>query len=75
MLRDAPRSFASARLLEQCRRFAWLDGGSTGVPGSGNRSRSSEGDVAAHDDLVIAAAIALAVRSQARPLTLLTCKL
>lgn len=75
MLRVAPRTFASARLLEQCRRFAWLDGGATGVPGAGNRSRSSTGDAAAHDDLVIAAAIALAVRAQARPLTLLTCAL
>ncbi|MGH9789641.1 MAG: terminase [Candidatus Acidiferrales bacterium] len=75
MLRDAPRTFASARLLEQCRRFAWLDGGSTGVPGAGNHSRSSEGDAAAHDDLVIATAIALAVRAQARPVTLLTCEL
>ncbi len=76
MLRVAPRVFASARLLEQCRRFAWLNGGATGVSGAGNRSRSGDSDdAAAHDDLVIAMAIAQAVRAQARPLTLLTCAL
>lgn len=56
MLRDAPEAFASRRLLEQCRSFVYLDSGKSGaLPGE-------------HDDLVIAAAIALAVReTAARP--------
>jgi hypothetical protein len=45
MLRDAPQTFCSKRLLEQCRAF------------------SDSRDSAEHDDLVIAAAIAHAVRS------------
>jgi hypothetical protein len=50
MLRDAPAVFASRRLLEQCRSFVHHDNGKSGaLPGE-------------HDDLVIAAAIALAVR-------------
>jgi hypothetical protein len=53
MLRDAPEVFCSARLLDQCRNFSHLDGGEMGArPGSG------------HDDLVIALAIALAVRAE-----------
>jgi hypothetical protein len=53
MLRDAPRAFQSRRLLEQCRSFVYHDNGQTGaLPG-------------AHDDLVIAVAIALAVRELA----------
>lgn len=52
MLRDAPATFASRRLLEQCRSFAYGDDGAmAALPGT-------------HDDLVIAAAIALAVREQ-----------
>jgi len=52
MLRDAPATFASRRLLEQCRSFAYGDDcGMAALPGT-------------HDDLVIAAAIALAVREQ-----------
>jgi hypothetical protein len=56
MLRDAPEAFASRRLLEQCRSFVYHDNGKSGaLPGE-------------HDDLVIAAAIALAVReTAARP--------
>jgi hypothetical protein len=51
MLRDAPSAFASRRLLEQCRSFAYGDDGEmSALPGT-------------HDDLVIAAAIALAVRA------------
>jgi hypothetical protein len=52
MLRDAPATFASRRMLEQCRSFAYGDDCSmAALPGT-------------HDDLVIAAAIALAVREQ-----------
>jgi hypothetical protein len=52
MLRDAPATFASRRLLEQCRSFAYGDDCEmAALPGT-------------HDDLVIAAAIALAVREQ-----------
>lgn len=52
-LRGTPEMFASARLLEQCRSFAYHDNGqAAALPGT-------------HDDLVIAAAIALAVRAQA----------
>jgi hypothetical protein len=52
MLRDAPAAFASRRLLEQCRSFAYGDDcAMAALPGT-------------HDDLVIAAAIALAVREQ-----------
>lgn len=52
MLRDAPVTFASRRLLEQCRSFAYGDDCEmAALPGT-------------HDDLVIAAAIALAVREQ-----------
>ncbi len=55
MLREAPHVFMSQQLLEQCRGFSQLDGGGTGaLPG-------------AHDDLVMAAAIALAVRETSRP--------
>jgi hypothetical protein len=53
MLRDAPQAFASRRLLEQCRSFCYLENGAMGaLPG-------------AHDDLVMASAIALAFRAQA----------
>ena len=52
MLRDAPAVFSSRRLLEQCRSFAYGDDCEmAALPGT-------------HDDLVIAAAIALAVREQ-----------
>lgn len=52
MLRDAPATFASRRMLEQCRSFAYGDDcAMAALPGT-------------HDDLVIAAAIALAVREQ-----------
>lgn len=52
MLCDAPEIIASERLLEQCRTFTYGDDGEMGsLPG-------------AHDDLVIAMAIALAVRAQ-----------
>ncbi len=52
MLRDAPAVFTSRRLLEQCRSFAYGDDcAMAALPGT-------------HDDLVIAAAIALAVREQ-----------
>lgn len=51
MLRDAPAAFASPRLLEQCRSFAYDERGEMAArPGT-------------HDDLVMAAAIAYAVRS------------
>lgn len=50
MLREVPTAFASRRLLEQCRCFVYHDDGSTGALGG------------EHDDLVIAAAIAHAVR-------------
>jgi hypothetical protein len=50
MLRDAPKAFASARLLEQCRSYVYLRDGESGA-------RAGE-----HDDLVMAMAIALAVR-------------
>lgn len=56
MLRAAPEAFASRRLLEQCRSFVHHDSGKIGALAG------------EHDDLVIAAAIALAVReSAARP--------
>lgn len=49
-LRAVPGMFASRRLLEQCRGFSYGDNGTTGaLPG-------------AHDDLVMAAAMALAAR-------------
>ena len=52
MLRDAPATFASRRMLEQCRSFAYGDDcAMAALPGT-------------HDDLVIAASIALAVREQ-----------
>jgi hypothetical protein len=52
MLRDASAAFASRRLLEQCRSFAYGDDGEmSALPG-------------AHDDLIIAAAIACAIREQ-----------
>ncbi len=55
MLREAPQVFMSRRLLEQCRGYSQQDSGGTGpLPG-------------AHDDLVMAAAIALAVRESVRP--------
>ncbi len=52
MLRDAPGAFASQRLLEQCRGYSFRPGGETGAPPG------------AHDDLVMAMAIALAVRNR-----------
>jgi len=53
ILREAPQVFASQRLLEQCRAFVYHDNGEAcALPGS-------------HDDLVVAAAIAVAVRAQA----------
>ncbi len=59
MLRDAPKAFASARLLEQCRGYVYHQDGETGArPGE-------------HDDLVIAMAIALAVRKQGGAVQLL----
>ncbi len=59
MLRDAPEAIASRRLLEQCRSFVRLDGGASGAVAG------------ARDDLVMAAAIAYAVREQSRPAQLL----
>jgi hypothetical protein len=50
MLRDAPETFMSRRLLEQCRAYSHTDTGSTAAPPG------------AHDDLVMAAAIAHAIR-------------
>jgi hypothetical protein len=51
MLRQAPHTFHSRRMLEQCRGYSYLGGGQCGaLPGM-------------HDDLVMAAAIALAVRA------------
>ena len=59
MVRDAPQAFASARLLEQCRSYVYHQDGETGArPGE-------------HDDLVIAMAIALAVRKQGGAVRLL----
>lgn len=58
MLREAPEVFHSKRLLEQCRGYSYDDRGSTGaLAGS-------------HDDLVMAMAIALAVRASTRPVEL-----
>lgn len=58
MLRETPGVFQSRRLLEQCRGYSYDDRGSTSaLPG-------------AHDDLVMATAIALAVRTTARPVEL-----
>jgi hypothetical protein len=58
MLRDAPAVFSSRRLLEQCRSFAYGDDCEmAALPGT-------------HDDLVIAAAIAIAVREQGAGLRL-----
>lgn len=63
MFRDSPEAFASRRLLEQCRNFVYLDSGKSGaLPGE-------------HDDLVIAAAIALAVRETAAPPRLMSLQL
>lgn len=67
MLRDAPEVFNSLRLLEQCRSFAWTEDGSMAARGG-----TAGNDAGKHDDLVIAMAIALAVRAQAPPLELLT---
>jgi hypothetical protein len=67
MLRDAPEVFSSARLLEQCRSFSWTEDG-----GMAAREGTVSDDSSGHDDLVIAMAIALAVRAQAPPLELLT---
>jgi hypothetical protein len=67
MLRDAPEAFSSSRLLEQCRSFSWTEDG-----GMAARAGSAASDASAHDDLVIATAIALAVRAQAPPVELLT---
>ncbi len=53
MLREEPHVFASKRLLEQCRAFRYDADNETRAPAS------------SHDDLVIAMAIALAVRAQA----------
>jgi hypothetical protein len=51
MLRDAPESFSSQRLLEQLRAFSYDDSGRAAAPPG------------VHDDLVIAAGIACAVRA------------
>lgn len=67
MLRDAPETFNSSRLLEQCREFSWTAGGGMAARG-GRLANDSNG----HDDLVIAMAIALAVRAQSPPVELLT---
>lgn len=67
MLRDAPETFNSSRLLEQCREFSWTAGG-----GMAARGGSPTSDSSGHDDLVIAMAIALAVREQSPPVELLT---
>jgi hypothetical protein len=67
MLRDAPEAFNSVRLLEQCRSFSWTEDG-----GMAARGGTADSDPSGHDDLVIAMAIALAVRAQAPPLELLT---
>ncbi|MGH9366582.1 MAG: terminase [Thermoanaerobaculia bacterium] len=59
MLREAPEAFSSARLLEQCRSYAYLEKETTGArPGT-------------HDDLVMAMAIALAVRAHSTDIQLL----
>lgn len=68
MLRDAPGVFCSARLLEQCRNFSWTEDGAMAARGS----RASASDAGGHDDLVVAMAIALAVREKAPPLELLS---
>lgn len=52
VLREAPDLLASSRLLEQCRNFSYHENGET---------RALTGT---HDDLVIAAAIAFAVRAR-----------
>lgn len=58
MLREAPGVSCSKRLLEQCRGYSYDDrGGTSALPG-------------AHDDLVMAMAIALAVRESTRPMEL-----
>jgi hypothetical protein len=58
LLRDAPHCFASPRLIAQCRSYSYLDSGGTGAqPGT-------------HDDLVIALAIAHAVRQSVQPVQL-----
>lgn len=67
MLRDAPEVFSSKRLLEQCRSFSWTRDG-----GMAARGGAPTSDPSGHDDLVIAMAIALAVRAQSPPLELLT---
>ena len=53
ILRDAPGILSSPRLLEQCRSFSYRE------------DREMGALAGAHDDLVIAAAIAFAVRAQA----------
>jgi hypothetical protein len=53
ILRDAPGTLSSPRLLEQCRSFSYRE------------DREMGALAGAHDDLVIAAAIAFAVRAQA----------
>lgn len=52
MLREAPEAIASSRLLEQCRGFVYGDNGEMCARGG------------MHDDLVMAMAIALAVRER-----------
>ncbi len=52
ILRDAPESLQSRRLLEQCRAYRFLVNGTIGAP-------SGE-----HDDLLMASAIAMAVRAR-----------
>lgn len=60
MLSEAPEAFNSARLLEQCRSFCWTDSGGMAASGRG----ASSSDASGHDDLVIAMAIAVAVRAK-----------
>jgi len=59
MLRDSPRCFSSRRLLEQMRAFAYDDSGRPSAP------------TGTHDDLVVAAGIAYAVRAACPELRLL----
>lgn len=63
MLRAAPTAFSSRRLLEQCRGYSHNDDGTTSAPPG------------CHDDLVMAAAIALAVRQLHPPLCTLAMQL
>jgi hypothetical protein len=67
MLRDAPETLNSLRLLEQCRGFSWTAGDGMAARGGS----SARGGFSSHDDLVIAMAIAVAVRAQSPPVELL----